>query len=163
MNSAPQFDAGIPLLTEILHLDAADAQHADARVSSDHGEIPAPAPAGSSDQDKIHQDAPADSSNDASAKASIGNKLADVDAPPWVDGSTYAWDALEQRLSTRILQQMQQHVNLVLEQRIEETLAAALHHAAQDLSAHIRQDLHASTAEIVARAVAEEFLKAHKE
>lgn len=62
------------------------------------------------------------------------------------------WEALEQRLSERIVQQLQGSVDILLEQRLEQLLRQAL----AGLGAELRQGMQASIDGIVARALAQE-------
>lgn len=74
------------------------------------------------------------------------------------------WAALEQRLCERIVQQLQDRVDVVLEQRLRESMADVLQHAIAGLTSEIRAGLQNTIDSVVARAVAQELahLKAHK-
>jgi hypothetical protein len=67
------------------------------------------------------------------------------------------WEALERRLSERILQQLQGRVDFVLEQRIKDSMADVLQHALSGLTQEIRSGLQQTIEKIVARAVAQEI------
>ena len=69
----------------------------------------------------------------------------------------HEWDMLEQRLATRIVQQLQSRVDFVLEQRIKDSMAEVLSHALRDLTAEIRGGLQDTIEKIVARAVSQEL------
>lgn len=67
------------------------------------------------------------------------------------------WEALERRLSERILQQLQGRVDFVLEQRLRDSMADVLQHALAGLTDEIRTGLQQTIEKIVARAVAQEL------
>ena len=89
--------------------------------------------------------APADPANDAGA---IG-----LPAPDDAE----AWEDLERRLSERVLHQLSNRVDFVLEQRIKDSMAEVLDHALHALTAEIREGLHDTIGKIVARAVQQEI------
>jgi hypothetical protein len=68
------------------------------------------------------------------------------------------WAALEQRLSEKVLQQLQSRVDFVLEQRIRDSMEEALNHAIKGLTSEIRHGLQEALGAIVARAVSQELL-----
>lgn len=72
--------------------------------------------------------------------------------PAW---SAHDWDRLEERLSERILLQLQGHVDAVLEQHI----AAALQRAMAGMAGELRQNLQQSIENIVAQAVGHELTR----
>lgn len=75
-----------------------------------------------------------------------------------VDGwSDAEWEALEQRLSERILTQLQSRTDFVLEQRVRDAMAEVLQHALKSLTAEIRDGLHDTLEKIVTRAVTQEL------
>lgn len=71
------------------------------------------------------------------------------------------FEALERRLSERILQQLQARVDFVLEQRIKDSMEEVLSHALRGLTAEIRHGLHDTLSKIVSRAVAQELTHLH--
>ena len=68
-----------------------------------------------------------------------------------------AWEALERRLSERVLQQLSSRVDFVLEQRIKDSIHEVLDHALHTLTVEIRAGLHDTIGKIVARAVQQEI------
>jgi 3-oxoacyl-ACP reductase-like protein len=66
-------------------------------------------------------------------------------------------EQLEQRLSERILHQLQSRVDFVLEQRINDSMEEVLSHALRGLTNEIRNGLHDTLSRIVTRAVAQEL------
>jgi hypothetical protein len=68
-----------------------------------------------------------------------------------------AWEALERRLSERVLQQLSNRVDFVLEQRIKDSIGEVLDHALHALTLEIRDGLHDTIGKIVARAVQQEI------
>lgn len=69
-----------------------------------------------------------------------------------------AWDALERRLSERVLQQLSNRVDFVLEQRIKDNIHEVLNHALYALTVEIRDGLHDTIGKIVSRAVQQEII-----
>src|SRR6516164_9791420 len=61
-----------------------------------------------------------------------------------------AWEALERRLSERVLQQLSNRVDFVLEQRIKDSIGEVLDHALHALTLEIRDGLHDTIGKIVA-------------
>ena len=72
----------------------------------------------------------------------------------WTDAE---WEALELRLSERILTQLQGRTDFVLEQRVRDAMAEVLQHAHKSLTAEIRDGLHDTLEKIVTRAVTQEL------
>ncbi len=68
-----------------------------------------------------------------------------------------AWQALERRLSERVLQQLSNRVDFVLEQRIKDSIGEVLDHALHALTVEIREGLHDTIGKIVTRAVQQEI------
>jgi hypothetical protein len=67
------------------------------------------------------------------------------------------WQALERRLAERVLQQLSNRVDFVLEQRIKDSMAEVLNHALHVLTGEIREGLHETLGKIVSRAVQQEI------
>ena len=67
------------------------------------------------------------------------------------------WDQLERRLSERILHQLQGQVDFVLEQRLRDSMQAALEAAIAGLTDDIRRSLQQTIETIVVRAVTQEL------
>ena len=101
-------------------------------------EAPAPAVAASP--------APAPA-NDAEAAAPTLPALDDAEA----------WEALERRVSERVLHQLSNRVDFVLEQRIKDSIGEVLNHALHALTLEIREGLHETIGKIVSRAVQQEI------
>jgi len=68
-----------------------------------------------------------------------------------------AWEALERRLSERVLHQLSNRVDFVLEQRIKDSIGEVLDHALHALTLEIREGLHDTIGKIVTRAVQQEI------
>ena len=85
-----------------------------------------------------------------------GAQAAQVTALPAQDDDE-AWEALERRLSERVLQQLSNRVDFVLEQRIKDSIGEVLEHALHALTLEIREGLHDTIGKIVARAVQQEI------
>ncbi|MYN01720.1 hypothetical protein GTP41_06365 [Pseudoduganella sp. DS3] len=107
-------------------------------------EAPAPAPA-------------ARSAAPAAAAATAPANDAPTPALPALDDAE-AWDALERRLSERVLQQLSNRVDFVLEQRIKDNIHEVLNHALHALTVEIRDGLHNTIGKIVSRAVQQEII-----
>jgi hypothetical protein len=68
-----------------------------------------------------------------------------------------AQDELERRLSERILQQLQGRIDVVLEQRVRDSMEGALQRAMAGLTDEIRRSLQQTIEKIVVHAVAQEL------
>lgn len=64
------------------------------------------------------------------------------------------WDALEQRLCERILQQLQGQVDIVVEKRLREGMADVMQHVLAGLTEEIHTGLRHAVEQVVAREVA---------
>lgn len=92
----------------------------------------------------------------AEAPAAVAAVVADeAPALPAPDDAD-AWEALERRLSERVLLQLSNRVDFVLEQRIKDSIGEVLNHALHNLTLEIREGLHDTIGKIVARAVQQE-------
>lgn len=135
MNQA--FDASIPVLTEIMR-----------------DEAPAPTAAVHDEQDVAPATAaPADAPGHQAAHEAACAPAAGLPAPDDAD----AWAALERRLSERVLHQLSNRVDFVLEQRIKDSIGEVLNHALHALTVEIREGLHDTIGKIVTRAVQQEI------
>jgi hypothetical protein len=70
-----------------------------------------------------------------------------------------AWDRMELEVRERVLQQLLERVDFVLEQRVRDSLADVLQTAVEQLATDIKGGLHHSLRELVTRTVAEEISK----
>lgn len=70
-----------------------------------------------------------------------------------------AWDKMERDIRERILVQVLERIDFVLEQRVRDGLADVLQTAVEQLAADIRGGLHQSIKELVTRVVAQEITK----
>lgn len=100
----------------------------------------------------LDDSAPAPSADATPAAADHG--LAQRTVQAWTDAE---WEALELRLSERILSQLQSRTDFVLEQRVRDAMSEVLQHALKSLTAEIRDGLHDTLEKIVARAVTQEL------
>lgn len=71
------------------------------------------------------------------------------------------WDAIEQRLTQRILHQVQGKIDHLLEERIAHVLQTALQNALIGMRGALRADLQQSLEQIVAHAVSHELGHLH--
>jgi hypothetical protein len=136
MNQA--FDASIPVLTEIMRDEAAPP----AAPAS-----PATAPGDAPTHGVEHEASAAPAAVDAAGE--------DAGLPAPDDAG--AWEALERRLSERVLHQLSNRVDFVLEQRIKDSIGEVLDQALHALTLEIREGLHETIGKIVTRAVQQEI------
>ena len=94
--------------------------------------------------------------NEAPAPAEACAEAAEVTALPAPDNDE-AWEALERRLSERVLLQLSNRVDFVLEQRIKDSISEVLDHALHALTLEMREGLHDTIGKIVTRAVQQEI------
>jgi hypothetical protein len=137
MNQTQNFDASIPVLTEVLWDVAEDAAAAPAndggaaRFETVAAEAAPPAPQPRHDSDPAqHQPPPAGANRELARQ----------------------WEALEQRLAARILHQVQSSVDTVVAQCVAEVLEGALH----KLGGELRGSLRYTVEKAVSQAVVEE-------
>lgn len=116
MSQSQPFDAGIPVLTEVLWGAAGEAAF-DPSLTDQAAALP--------------------------------------EAPVSADASARHWAALEQRLSERILHQVQGSLNVVLDQCLADVLQGAL----AKLSGEINKSLRHTVEQVVAEAVGEELAR----
>lgn len=105
---------------------------------------------------------PADDASLAVAPASIGtarNNLSGVEKPASAIWDEAEWDKLEREVRERVLLQVLERVDFVLEQRVRDCLADVLQTAVTGLADDIRSGLQNSMREVVTRAVAQELSK----
>ena len=94
--------------------------------------------------------------NEAPAPAAARDETAEATALPAPDDDE-AWEVLERRLSERVLLQLSNRVDFVLEQRIKDSIGEVLDHALHALTMEIREGLHDTIGKIVTRAVQQEI------
>jgi hypothetical protein len=82
--------------------------------------------------------------------------VAEVEERAAASLSEHDWSLLERRISERMLQQLQNRVDFVLEQRLRDSMAEVLQHALAGLTDEIRAGLQETLGKIVVRAVAQE-------
>ena len=73
------------------------------------------------------------------------------------------WNRLEREIRERVLQQIIERVDLVLEQRVRDSLADVLQTAVEGLASDIRSGLHVSIRDAVTRAVTQEIARLKSE
>jgi hypothetical protein len=100
--------------------------------------------------------APATTGVSASAPAPVPASVAEVEERAAASLSEQDWSLLERRISERMLRQLQGQVDLVLEQRLRDSMADVLQHALAGLTDEIRAGLQQTIENIVVRAVAQE-------
>lgn len=110
--------------------------------------IPAPAVAGIVDAKPAPAVAPLAKDDVASLEAHA--------ASAWDE---HDWNRLEQEIRERVLVQILERVDFVLEQRVRDSLADVLQTAVEKLASEIRSGLHHSIKDIVTRAVTQEITK----
>lgn len=85
---------------------------------------------------------------------------ADEDADPATPAATLSdsqWESLERQVSARVLSQLQNRIDFVLEHRVRDSLADALQLVVEGMAAEIRRGLHHTLSDLIARAVAQEI------
>jgi len=88
-----------------------------------------------------------------------------VDEPPahtaaagtGAQGGDEAWKALEERLVARVLDRLQDRVELALEDQVRSGMAPVLDHVIARLASELRAGLQQTVEDVVARAVAQEL------
>lgn len=125
--SNPATDAGIPVLTEIIPGSAPAVPPVPAAAS------PATAPL------KTREDA-----------VSLQKRAVD-------DWDEENWNRLEREIRERILHQVLERIDFVLEERVRDSLADVLQTAVEGLASEIKSGLHYTMNEVVTRAVAHEI------
>jgi hypothetical protein len=123
-------DAGIPVLTEIIPAPQLDLQ-ADVPDADSPELAVMPAP-----------------DNDAALRARA--------ATDWDDEK---WDRMEREIRERVLHQVLERIDFVLEQRVRDSLADVLQTAVERLASEIGSGLHQTVKEVVTRAVSQEIAK----
>ncbi len=123
-------DAGIPVLTEIIPASQLNLQAvAPDADSPELAVMPAP-------------------DNGAALRARA--------AADWDDEK---WDRMEREIRERVLHQVLERIDFVLEQRVRDSLADVLQTAVERLAVEIRSGLHQTVKEVVTRAVSQEITK----
>jgi len=87
--------------------------------------------------------------------ATSGAVPAPARAPRELDDD--AWRALEERLVARVLDRLQDRVELVLEEQVRSSMAPVLDHVVTRLATELRDGLQLTVEQVVARAVAQEL------
>lgn len=129
----PSLDAGIPVLTEVI-------------PPPRHSE-PAPLPA------QPVALAVAQENEDVVADVVVLQQHA---VEEWDDAR---WDRLEREIRERVLHEVLERIDFVLEQRVRDSLADVLQNAVEGLAADIKSGLHNTVKEVITRAVAQEITR----
>lgn len=152
-------DASIPVLTEVVRETAPAPAVADAAVA----EVVLPDAVVSAltisdpDSDRRSRESANPISHTEAAPVEPPVPAPDLEQRAAAQLSPEDWAALEQRLSERILQQLQGRVDFVLQQRLRDSMADVLQHALAGLTDEIRGGLAQTIEQIVTRAVAQEL------
>ena len=136
MNNNP-LDAGIPLLTEIIETGEDDAIE-DTWFTNVKSDVQTSQPSAQDDQ-FIH---PA---------THVAITLTERD-----------WETLKHELHEKILWQLQDKIDFVIEQRVRDSLAEVLQSAVQGLADKIKTGLHQTLNEVISSAVTLELVKLQK-
>ncbi|SDX48162.1 hypothetical protein SAMN04515617_10472 [Collimonas sp. OK242] len=83
-------------------------------------------------------------------------------AQPEITLSQYDWERLEAEVREKVLQQLQDRIDFVIEQRVRDGLADVLQTAVEGMAAQIRSGLHQTLDEVICRAVSLELIKLKK-
>lgn len=97
--------------------------------------------------------------DESSAAHATTEPIVQVDAfnAPPLAGSDAQWDALEHKISERVLHQLQNRIDFVLEHRIADGLTDAVQQAVEAMTAEIRHGLHHTLEDVITRAVSQEI------
>ncbi|AMO93894.1 hypothetical protein CFter6_1180 [Collimonas fungivorans] len=76
--------------------------------------------------------------------------------------SQHDWERLEAEVREKVLQQLQDRIDFVIEQRVRDGLADVLQTAVEGMAAQIREGLHQTLDEVISRAVSLELVKLKK-
>ncbi|WP_211463998.1 EspF repeat-containing protein [Collimonas silvisoli] len=72
------------------------------------------------------------------------------------------WERLEAEVREKVLRQLQDRIDFVIEQRVRDGLADVLQTAVEGMAAQIRNGLHQTLDEVISRAVSLELVKLKK-
>lgn len=144
-------EASIPLLTEVITPQAAAGMSA--RPATPAATTPASAPAVST------ASAPGTPGTAPAAPHFPTQALAQTPAQPVLHLSEHDWEQLQNKLSERVLRQLQGRIDFVLEQRIRDSLADVLQLAMSGLTSEIKRGLQHTLEEVIGRAVAQEIAR----
>jgi hypothetical protein len=133
-------DAGIPVLTEVIETPAGAAVP-----------LPEAAPAAPS-----YPAAPPLGSPSQFARAAASEQLELRAGSEW---SKEQWSLLERHIRERILRQILDRIDALLEQRLRDTMSTVLQNALNAVSAEIKSSLHHSIEDVVTRAVSQELTR----
>jgi hypothetical protein len=147
-----QFDASIPVLTEVLRDDPPAAPAAAATVETPPAAEPPTASRAEPAPGVWHY-----RTADAAAPAPEAAAPAPEAEPEPETEEAFDWSRLEREVSERVLQQLNSRVDFVLEQRIKDSMSEVLTHALRGLTDEIRAGLHDTLGKIVTRAVQQEI------
>ncbi|GAA4657916.1 hypothetical protein GCM10025794_16520 [Massilia kyonggiensis] len=92
-----------------------------------------------------------------SAPAPVAEAQPEPEQPPPRELDDDAWRALEERLVARVLDRLQDRVELVLEDQVRSSMAPVLDHVVTRLATELRDGLQVTVEQVVARAVAQEL------
>ncbi|WP_211455324.1 hypothetical protein [Collimonas antrihumi] len=81
---------------------------------------------------------------------------------PEITLSQHDWERLEAEVREKVLQQLQDRIDFVIEQRVRDGLADVLQTAVEGMAAQIRTGLHQTLDEVICRAVSLELVKLKK-
>jgi hypothetical protein len=110
--------------------------------------IPGPAPAGNK-QAAVPQ----------AAVDAVKDDIATVETRATAILEEEEWDMLEREIRERVLYQIIERIDFVLEQRVRDSLADVLQTAVEGLAQEIKGGLHVSMRDVVTRAVTHEITK----
>jgi hypothetical protein len=106
--------------------------------------------------------APADAKHAATPQASVDavkDDISTLESRAAAILEEEEWDRLEREIRERVLYQIIERIDFVLEQRVRDSLADVLQTAVEGLAADIKGGLHASMRDVVTRAVTHEITK----
>lgn len=94
-----------------------------------------------------------------STVAAAKDDLATIEARAAAMWEEEQWDRLEHEVRERVLYQVLERIDFVLEQRVRDSLADVLQTAVEGLATELKNGLHHSIRDVITRAVAQEITK----
>ena len=137
-----KLDANIPLLTEVI--------------------VPLPTLTDIIETPPAASDSAAVSTSTSASAVDDEDNFALPSAQPAITLSQHDWDRLEEEVREKVLRQLQDRIDFVIEQRVRDGLADVLQTAVEGMAAQIRSGLHQTLDEVICRAVSLELVKLKK-
>ena len=101
----------------------------------------------------------------SAVEAGASTSLPEETPPDDESGNAFShrdWDRLGHEIHEKVLRQLQDRIDFVIEQRVRDSLADVLQTAVEGMAQQIKAGLHQTLDEVISRAVALELSKFHK-